>query len=140
MFWLYANFATAEEQRVASDSENLNINMKAMKAICLSFIFVIGCWAQATSGLITIPDITMTGSAVPVTVAHTYVHWCQFTTPASNSAVVAWGDALVTLTRGSTIASGGGQSIPATGPVYDLATIYFIGVAGNKVKTTCQIF
>lgn len=111
-----------------------------MKRMLLLSLLALPAFSQQTSKLITITDLSMTGSAVALTASSTFVHWCQFFAPSGNAANVAWGDSTVTLSKGSQIAAGGGQSIPPSGPVYDLSTIYFIGTSGDKVKATCQIY
>lgn len=113
-----------------------------MKRLFLFLLFLApACFAQQTSSLITIADLSMTGSAVALTgTTHTFVHWCMFTSPSGNAATIAWGDSTVTLTKGSTLDPGGRQGLPASGPTYDLSTIYFIGTSGDKVKATCQIY
>lgn len=111
-----------------------------LKRLSLFFLLALICFAQQSSTLTTIPDLSMTGSAVPLTSGHTYVHWCQFVAPSGNAAVIRWGDSTVSSSRGSSIAAGAGQSIPSSGPVYDLSTIYFLGTSGDKIQATCQVY
>lgn len=110
------------------------------KRIALLLVLALACFAQQASNLATLPDITGTGAAVPLSGSHLYAHWIQITTPSTNSATVQWGDSNVSTSRGSIIAAGGGQFIPASGPVYDLSTIYVYIGSGDKVKVTYQTY
>jgi len=109
-----------------------------MKKLILIVFAALACMAQSTSSLATLPDITGTGAAVALASSHTYAHWVQITAPAGNGAAVYWGDANVSTSRGSVIAAGGGQFLPASGPVYDLSTVYVYVATGDKVKVTYQ--
>ena len=105
---------------------------------CLLFLFALTALAQQTASLVPIPDLTMTGSAVPLTSSTLMVHWCQFTAPTANTASIYWGNSTVTAAKGAEMAPGYGQSIPSSGPPYDTSAVYFTGTSGDKVKATCQ--
>ena len=97
--------------------------------------------AQGRLVWITLPDVTMTGSAVPISATGQSARLCQVTALTANAAVVRWGDSAITSSRGSFISAGGGQFIPPGGVgssyAVDLTTTYVIGTAGDKVALTC---
>lgn len=113
------------------------------RALRLWLILFVGlaCFAQTTSNLGTIADITGSGVAVALTPGvHVYAHWIQIVCPSGNSAVVRWGDSNVSSTRGAQCAAGGGQFLPASGPVYDLSAIYVYIGSGDKVSVSYQTY
>lgn len=86
-----------------------------------------------------VADVAVSGT--PVVIGAGNARICQLTALTTNAANVRWGDALITTTRGSLIAPGGGQFIPPGGVgsayVVDLASTYVVGTSGDKVAVTC---
>ena len=116
----------------------------------LLFLLVLSIFMTAPSATVqaqgrlvwfSIPDITMTGSAIALSSTGQSAHQCTLTGLPTNAGLVRWGDALITTSRGSLIAPGGGQFLPPSGvgsaSVVDLTTTYVIGTTGDKVAVTC---
>lgn len=101
--------------------------------------------AQQSITFLSIPDISGTGVAVPLASSGT-VRACQLVAPSGNASVVRWGDSLISSTRGSKIAAGGGQyvpnnasytSAPGAGTVFQLNTLYVLVQSGDSLSATC---
>ena len=113
-----------------------------MKTFFLLVCLAVLAMAQSQLTFFTIPDVSMTGSAVQLSATGT-ARVCQLVAPAGNAAVLRWGDSLVTTSRGSIIAAGGGQMVPPTptggqpSVVFQLNTVYLIGTNGDKITATC---
>mgnify|MGYP001436810828 CR=1 FL=1 len=121
----------------------------AIIVLCALCILMLGArvWmgadaAQAQAGtglLVAMGDITGAGATVPISsTAGAHADWCQFVAPSTNAAVVRWGDATVSASRGAVIAPGAGQMLPWRGKVYWLTSIYVYAGAGDKLTITCS--
>lgn len=78
----------------------------------------------------------ITGAAATVAIATTGgAEWVQINAPTGNAAVVRWGDASTSSTRGGIIAAGGAQFLPKIpGRTYQLPGIYVYVASGDKVS------
>jgi hypothetical protein len=84
----------------------------------------------------TIADITGTGATVQACASCNNARWIQISTPGANTAVVRWGDANTSVSRGSLIAPGGGQYLHPDGGPYFLPRLYLYVASGDKVSIT----
>lgn len=87
----------------------------------------------------TLPDVTMTGSAVQFTTTSTRVAWVMVTAPTTNNASgVRVGGSEVTTSRGASFLPGGGQFFPPAGNahIYDLTQFWAAGTSGDTVRIT----
>jgi hypothetical protein len=105
-----------------------------MKTLFLILAATLALFAQST--IVTFPDVTMvTSTAVAASSTPVLVQHCQLFAPAANTAVIAFGDSNVSLTRGAQIAPGGAQYLPW--PTFNLATLKLMGTTGDKLKISC---
>lgn len=80
--------------------------------------------------------VDIAGSAATVAIATVGgAEWVQINAPTGNAAVVRWGDASTSATRGGIIAAGGAQFLPKIpGRTYQLPNIYVYVASGDKVS------
>ena len=90
--------------------------------------------------LATIPDITGTGAAVPLTASHVYASSIEITCASTNSAVVRFGDSNVSTSRGVRCAAGGTQMLSTQGPYFDLSTVYLYIASNDVVSVTYVVY
>lgn len=112
--------------------------MKPFKRIFLVLLLAALCFAQQSASLHSLPDITGTGAVVALSATSISARWVQIYAPSTNSGTAYCCDALVSSTRGQPMAAGGVQFLPASGPFYDLSTIYVLIANGDKIKVIYQ--
>lgn len=91
------------------------------------------CLLTLLFGVATLPDITMTGSAIQLASSGT-AWWVQVKANASNTGVIRVGDANVSATRGADLAAGAAFLFPYRGDPYALSGLYVFGSASDKVS------
>lgn len=111
----------------------------------LTLAFVFAALVLSQVNIQTVADLTGDGSVHPLSSTSTTARWIQLVAPSGNSAVVRWGDANISTTRGAVIAPGGGQLIPPFAPatggssistLYNLSKIYYLAANSDKLTVT----
>ena len=107
--------------------------------LCLA-LFALPCLAQQPgSTYATVPDITGTAATVPLSATHTYCTQVQITALVANASVVRYGGSSTSISQGSLIAAGAGQTEVWDKPKpLDLANIFVYIATGDKVAVTCK--
>ena len=101
----------------------------------LGFAVLIAVSLCAQTLIVTPAEVTCDSAAHAVGTSGSAV-WVQLIAPTTNSAVVRFGDANVSATRGLPIAAGGGYNTPVLGqgnPRYDISKLFYYCTTGDKV-------
>lgn len=112
--------------------------MKPIKRICLLSLVAVLCLAQQSANLHSLGDITGTGALVALSATPVNARWVQVYAPSTNTGTAYCCDALASSTHGQPLAAGSQQFLPASGPLYDLSTLYVFIANGDKIKVIYQ--
>jgi hypothetical protein len=83
-----------------------------------------------------IPDLTMTGAAIPLRSTTTTCNWCILSAPTANTGDLRIGDSAANATNGAVLSKGLSTLLPAIGDTkyLDLGSTYVFGTAGDKLS------
>ena len=83
-----------------------------------------------------LPDIVMTGAALPLSLTHTKCNWVQIICPAGNAAGIRLGDSTTGAASGLSLPAGSGMLFPPIGDTHylDLANIFVFGTGPDKIS------
>ena len=117
--------------------------IRSMRRLLLLLAICVAAFGQATLTIFALPDLTMTGSAIPLA-SSGVARECQLIALPANTAAIRFGDSTVSASKGAAISAGSGQFIPPApetqaknGTTFALASTYVIGTAGDKLSATC---